>query len=102
MAHLSHVYPTGASLYFTFFFRLHTDPETTLERWRALKTAALTAITQRGGTLSHQHGVGTDHLPYMEKEKGEQGLVMLEALRKSMDPEQMLNPGKLLPGTPVA
>ncbi len=102
MAHLSHVYPTGASLYFTFFFRLHANPETTLERWRALKTAALTAITQCGGTLSHQHGVGTDHLPYMEKEKGEQGLVMLEALRKSMDPEQMLNPGKLLPGTPVA
>lgn len=98
MAHISHVYSTGASLYFTFFFRLAKDPESTLERWGALKTAALNALTQRGGTLSHQHGVGTDHLPYMEKEKGEQGLIMLEALRKSVDPDQMLNPGKLLPG----
>lgn len=100
MAHLSHVYPSGASLYFTFFFRLASDPETTLERWRALKTAALTTIVRRGGTLSHQHGVGTDHLPYMQREKGRQGLAMLEALCESIDPEGMLNPGKLLPEAP--
>ncbi len=101
MAHLSHVYPTGASLYFTFFFRLAADPEKTLERWHILKTAALTTITRRGGTLSHQHGVGADHLPYMEQEKGAQGLDMLEALRRNVDPERMLNPGKLLPDAPT-
>jgi alkyldihydroxyacetonephosphate synthase len=97
MAHVSHVYPTGASLYFTFFFRLAADPEATLERWQALKSAALEAIVKHGATLSHQHGVGADHLPFMEYEKGSTGLSMLEALRKSVDPEEMLNPGKLLP-----
>ena len=97
MAHLSHVYPTGASLYFTFFFRLAEDPEATLERWQTLKTAALEAIVDHGATLSHQHGVGTDHLPYMQREKGSIGLSMLEALRENVDPDGMLNPGKLLP-----
>lgn len=97
MAHVSHVYPTGASLYFTFFFRLATDPEATLERWRTLKTTALESIVEKGATLSHQHGVGTDHLPYVQKEKGEVGISMLKALRSSVDPERMLNPGKLLP-----
>ena len=97
MAHVSHVYPTGASLYFTFFFRLAADAEATLERWQTLKSAALEAIVEHGATLSHQHGVGVDHLPYIEKEKGAPGLSMLEALRKSVDPEGILNPGKLLP-----
>ncbi|MGB3633737.1 MAG: FAD-binding oxidoreductase [Rubrobacteraceae bacterium] len=102
MAHVSHVYPTGASLYFTFFFRLAVDPEATLERWQTLKSAALETIVEHGATLSHQHGVGTDHLPYMEKEKSAPGLSMLEALRKNVDPEGMLNPGKLLPDAPIA
>lgn len=97
MAHVSHVYPTGASLYFTFFFRINADPEATLERWQILKYAALEAIVDHSATLSHQHGVGTDHLPYMENEKSATGLSMLEALRKSIDPDGMLNPGKLLP-----
>lgn len=96
MAHVSHVYPTGASLYFTFFFRLAPDAEATLERWKSLKTAALEALVKQGATLSHQHGVGTDHLAYMGREKGETGLSMLEALRKSVDPDGLLNPGKLL------
>lgn len=97
MAHLSHVYPTGASLYFTFFFRLAPDPGSTLQRWQALKSAASRAIVSRGATITHQHGVGTDHLPYMQKEKGARGLAMLEALARSVDPDAMLNPEKLLP-----
>jgi len=97
MAHLSHVYPTGASLYFTLFFRLAAGSESTLQRWQALKSAASRAIVGRGATITHQHGVGTDHLPYVEKEKGEQGLAMLEALAGSVDPDAILNPGKLIP-----
>ncbi|HET7479906.1 MAG TPA: FAD-binding oxidoreductase [Rubrobacteraceae bacterium] len=97
MAHLSHVYPTGASLYFTFFFWLAADPESTLERWRALKAAASRAIVARGATISHQHGVGADHLPYLEKEKGARGVAMLEALARAVDPDATMNPGKLIP-----
>ena len=96
MCHVSHAYPTGASLYFTVIFRLAGDREETLERWRALKTAASRVIVERGATISHHHGVGVDHQPYLEAEKGKLGLQMLEALIKSADPHGMLNPGKLL------
>ena len=57
--HLSHVYPTGSSLYTTYVFRLADDPDRTLERWRRLKALASEAIVGLGGTISHQHGVGT-------------------------------------------
>ena len=58
-SHLSHVYRSGSSLYATYVFRLAADPDETLERWRRLKTAASEVIVAHGGTISHQHGVGT-------------------------------------------
>lgn len=94
-AHVSHLYPTGAALYVTYLFRLRPDPEQTLAFWQHLKTAASRAILACGGTISHQHGVGTDHLPYLAAEKGETGLQMLAALARVCDPDGMMNPGKL-------
>jgi alkyldihydroxyacetonephosphate synthase len=49
-----------------------------------------------GGTISHQHGVGADHLPYLESEKGELGMDVLKNIQKFLDPSNMMNPGKLL------
>ena len=49
-------------------------PDETLRRWQALKDAASQAIVAHGGTISHQHGVGTDHLPYLAAEKGALGM----------------------------
>lgn len=97
MAHLSHVYSDGASIYVTFLFRRSTDPEETLHRWQVAKSAASQAIVNLGGTISHQHGVGLDHKPYLEAEKGVLGLKMLEAMRQAADPHGLMNPGKLLP-----
>ncbi len=97
MAHLSHVYETGASIYVTIIFRYSPDPEKTLYQWRSLKDAASRAIVASGGTISHQHGVGLDHLPYLSAEKGEIGSLLLESTCKSLDPLGMMNPGKLLP-----
>jgi len=51
-----------------------------------------------GGTISHQHGVGLDHAPYLEAEKGAMGLSAMRALFAHFDPQGMMNPGKLLPG----
>ena len=96
MSHLSHVYPDGASLYTTYLFRL-ADPETTMERWRALKGIASRAVVESGGTISHQHGVGTDHAPYLAAEKGPLGMAALGAVMKTFDPEGLMNPGKLVP-----
>jgi len=96
-AHLSHLYPDGASIYTTYVFRRGATAEETMERWRQLKGAASQAIVAHHGTISHQHGVGIDHLPYLEAEKGALGMQVLEAARKSLDPDGILNPGKLLP-----
>jgi len=98
LAHLSHVYRDGASIYVTVIFRRSGDPDETLRRWKGFKDAASLAILAHGGTISHQHGVGTDHLPYLGAEKGAVGLAWLEAVRRTVDPDGLLNPGKLLPG----
>jgi alkyldihydroxyacetonephosphate synthase len=97
MAHLSHTYETGASLYFTFFFRLAKTLEDSLDRWLKIKHSALRAIVDQRATLSHHHGVGLDHLPFLGQEKGPTGLLLLRALKGALDPQGLLNPGKLIP-----
>jgi alkyldihydroxyacetonephosphate synthase len=94
--HLSHLYPHGSSIYTTYLFRLAADPEQTVERWHRLKTAASRAIVEMGGTISHQHGVGLDHLPYLPAEKGELGIKALQDILLSFDPQGLMNPGKLI------
>lgn len=98
-SHVSHVYTTGASIYITCLFRIGANTEETLGRWQKLKTAASRAIVAHGGTISHQHGVGLDHKPWLEAEKGRLGLESIAALAKTFDPEGIMNPGKLT-GTP--
>lgn len=100
-SHLSHVYPSGSSLYATYVFRLAPDPDETLERWRQLKTAATDAIVAHGGTISHQHGVGRDHRPWLAAEKGELGLAVLGDVARRLDPDGLLNRGVLLGEVPT-
>jgi alkyldihydroxyacetonephosphate synthase len=96
-SHLSHVYPSGSSIYTTFLFRLSETPGQTLEAWKRLKQAASQTIATAGGTISHQHGVGTDHKKYMAVEKGTLGIQTLQKMFNHLDPEHHMNPGKLLP-----
>jgi alkyldihydroxyacetonephosphate synthase len=95
--HLSHVYPQGASVYTTFVYRLSGDFERDMHRWTALKRAVCEAIVANGGTISHQHGVGTDHAPYLQAEKGTLGIGAMRDLCAYFDPDGIMNPGKLLP-----
>jgi alkyldihydroxyacetonephosphate synthase len=95
-AHLSHVYNDGASIYITYVFRRAENPEEALQRWQVLKGVASQVIVAHGGTISHQHGVGLDHAPYLEAEKGPLGMRALETVLKTFDPQNLLNPGKLL------
>jgi len=96
MVHLSHFYRDGASLYFTFLFRVGATLEETMDGWRALKEAGSKAVLSVGGTITHQHGVGVDHLPYLASEKGELGIQILKNVQKFLDPSGMMNPGKLI------
>ncbi|MGZ5337315.1 MAG: FAD-binding oxidoreductase [Solirubrobacterales bacterium] len=93
--HLSHAYPDGASLYYTFLARAKAGEE--LEQWRQAKTAACEAIVSTGGTITHHHAVGQDHAPYMKAEIGELGVEVLRAAKERLDPAGIMNPGKLLP-----
>jgi alkyldihydroxyacetonephosphate synthase len=95
-AHLSHVYRDGASVYTTFLFRRTQDPDELLARWRDMKHAASLVLQKSGGTISHQHGVGIDHMSYLAAEKGPLGIDALRAVIKSFDPDGMMNPGKLV------
>jgi len=96
LVHLSHIYRDGASIYVTFIFRRASHPMETLSRWQMLKTVASETIVAHGGTISHQHGIGTDHAPYLMAEKGQVGMSLLEAIQHGLDPQNLLNPGKLL------
>ncbi len=94
MCHVSHVYETGASLYFTLLARQREGDE--LGQWRAVKQAAGEAILAGGGTITHHHGVGRDHARWMPQEVGEGGVAALRALKAELDPAGIMNPGKLL------
>ena len=94
LCHISHVYPTGASLYFTVVAGQRGNP---IEQWRAAKTAATDAMVRTGATITHHHAVGADHRPWMRDEVGDLGVEVLKAVKATLDPAGILNPGKLIP-----
>lgn len=94
--HLSHLYTEGSSIYTTYVFKNQATYQATFEAWQAMKQAASDVITKQGGTISHQHGVGRDHAPWLEAEKTALGIKTLEHLMHFYDPDQQLNPGALL------
>ena len=94
--HISHVYKQGASLYTTYFFRAAQDHASTLSRWQKIKHAASSSLANGKATISHQHGVGRDHAPYLTAEKGKLGIQVTRDMLKSLDPEQRMNPGVLI------
>lgn len=94
LCHISHVYPTGASLYFTVVAAQRGNP---IEQWRAAKAAASEAMMRTGGTITHHHAVGADHRPWMRDEVGDLGVTVLRAVKAALDPAGILNPGKLIP-----
>ncbi|UOQ87828.1 FAD-binding oxidoreductase [Agromyces endophyticus] len=99
LCHVSHVYPTGAALYFTILAVLKGDQ---LAGWQPVKSAVNDAIMAGGGTISHHHGVGRDHAPWLEREVGPVGLRILRAVKAELDPAGIMNPGALLVGAASA
>ena len=94
LCHVSHVYETGCSLYFTVATGEGEEP---LERWRAAKAAASDAIVAAGATITHHHAVGRDHKPWLAAEIGPVGVGILRAVKAELDPTGILNPGVLIP-----
>ena len=94
LCHVSHVYETGCSLYFTVAARQGGDP---IAQWRVAKAAASDAMIAAGATITHHHAVGTDHTPWFAREIGEVGVRVLRAVKAELDPAGILNPGVLIP-----
>lgn len=90
--HLSHSYPDGACLYFTF---AAAPPAADVEAtYIALWDAGQRAVLAGGGNLSHHHGVGLNRARFMAEALGA-GLHVLAAVKAALDPKGILNPGKL-------
>jgi alkyldihydroxyacetonephosphate synthase len=94
--HVSHAYREGASLYYTFLTRMAGEGWEEAQ-WEKAKRAASEAIMKYGGTISHHHGVGYEHAPWMRQEVGEISIKAIEAVKEVMDPADVMNPGKLIP-----
>jgi FAD/FMN-containing dehydrogenase len=95
MSHVSHAYPTGASLYVTVL--ADRDEALPIQQWLSAKRAATDALLAAGGTLTHHHAVGADHRPWLERELGPLGVEVLHAVKQRLDPRGICNPGVLLP-----
>lgn len=95
MCHVSHLYAHGASLYFTVLAA--RDADDPVGQWQRAKDAACDAIVGAGATITHHHAVGTDHRDWMTAEVGPLGVEVLRAVKTTLDPTGILNPGKLIP-----
>ncbi|MCU1524866.1 MAG: FAD-binding oxidoreductase [Microbacteriaceae bacterium] len=93
MAHLSHSYHTGACLYFTFAFAHDDDP---LKQYDIVKSAIQQAFIDSGATISHHHGVGLEHAPWLEQDISAGGVAVMQGLFDSADPTGTFNPGKII------
>ncbi|WP_246383517.1 FAD-binding oxidoreductase [Nocardioides stalactiti] len=94
LCHISHVYATGCSLYFTV---ASSGGEQPLERWLTAKRAVNDAIVASGASITHHHAVGTDHKAWLTPEIGQVGVDVLRAVKRELDPAGILNPGVLIP-----
>ncbi|MDK8465408.1 FAD-binding oxidoreductase [Marinobacter sp. SS13-12] len=94
--HLSHFYTQGCSIYTTYVFRVADSYDETLARWKTLKDSTSAVIVNNRGTISHQHGVGKDHAPFLPVEKGELGMLAIGSLCQTFDPAGLLNPKTLV------
>jgi alkyldihydroxyacetonephosphate synthase len=95
MAHLSHSYRDGGSIYYTFLAPQERGAE--IEQWERVKAAATEAIVRNGGALSHHHGIGAEHRAWMRSYLGTTGARWLSDIKSALDPDDILNPGKLVP-----
>lgn len=93
MAHFSHAYAEGCSIYFTFIAFRESEAENE-KLYGRIWREALKACVAAGGTISHHHGVGLLKGEFMPAEWG-QAWPWLKSMKARLDPRNILNPGKL-------
>lgn len=91
---LNYIYPDGAAPYYTVVSPAAPGDE--IERWMSVKDAASKAIVDSGGTITHHHGVGKDHRPWLLHERGHIWQAVLAGIKNALDPAWILNPDVLV------
>jgi alkyldihydroxyacetonephosphate synthase len=89
----THVYPDGPAPYFTFHGLGRADA--LMDQWRHVKEKASDAVIEGGGTITHHHAVGRDHMPWYERQRPALVGEALAAAKQHLDPAGLLNPGVL-------
>lgn len=93
LAHISHIYPNACCMYFTLITPMKKGDEA--QQWQDLKNLVSDTIVENGGSISHHHSVGLDHQKWYKKQTDSKALEILKSLKQKIDPNQILNPGKL-------
>ena len=94
--HFSHVYPTEGSVYVIFYAQAEEDtPQAAIQLYQHCLKAAMEACLAQGGSISHHHGIGRAKQAWMHAEHGQAGWELLCALKRAIDPDNILNPGVL-------
>jgi alkyldihydroxyacetonephosphate synthase len=91
----THVYPDGPAVYYTLNVR--GDPARLIEQWRHIKMRASDALIAAGGTITHHHAVGRDHMPWYREQRPALFGKALVAAKSVLDPAGIMNPGVIVP-----
>ncbi|MBZ0117892.1 MAG: hypothetical protein K8H88_12895, partial [Sandaracinaceae bacterium] len=89
----THVYPDGPAPYYTFL--APAKPGSAVQQWEEIKAAASEVLSKHGATITHHHAVGRTHRPWYERERPELFEAALRAVKSTLDPAGVLNPGVL-------
>jgi alkyldihydroxyacetonephosphate synthase len=91
----THVYPDGPAVYYTFSVK--GDPRRLIDQWRHIKTRASDALIAAGGTITHHHAVGRDHMTWYRQQRPALFGAALAAAKRALDPAGIMNPGVIAP-----
>ena len=91
----THVYPDGPAPYFSFHAKGRKGA--LLEQWTEIKKRASDAIISAGGTITHHHAVGRDHMPWYQKQQPSLFGQALASAKQTLDPKGIMNPGVIVP-----
>jgi alkyldihydroxyacetonephosphate synthase len=91
----THAYPDGTAPYFTFHAKAIPGHE--LEHWKAIKEAVSDSLIKEGGTITHHHAIGRDHMPWYLAQRPEIFGEALKSIKTRLDPSGILNPGVIVP-----